>query len=292
MHKTAIAQPSVTVPFEIKQIDGKRPVIAVKVNGHPFHMVIHSNAGFFMQIHHALAGKVGVANARHVGAFGIESKGRLSSLGRDEARVEKLSIGSATFTDLPVSVFETPGDQDSGMLGLDWIRSNRVIMNYANSTVTANPTSAAVAATRTALLARGYVAIPMERDASTKRYFVHARIGAALKRMDVSTVAETILDTDFAKEAGIETGRVIGTYGGPQGATGQVYATGKAITITLGEWRSGPIDDAIVQDAYAYASQKRPASGAIGGQLAADVMIANGAVIDFGNQTLYLRRLS
>jgi hypothetical protein len=280
---------SATVPLTIKTVSGHRPFIEIRLNGHSYSMMVHSNARFYMEISHAMAEQVGVKNVRHAGAFGIEAAGKVSPLGRDEATVDRLNIGSGELRDVPVSVFETP-TPTIGMLGLDWIRANRIVVDYAQREVRVNPTPEQTSRMRTALLSRGYVAVPMHISSEGGYYMVDVHLGSATRSMVVSTVAELFIDTDFAKVAGVEQGKVSGQYGGPKGATGNSYHTAKPVRISIGDWQSAPIKNAAIEDIYAYENEQRPADDASGGMLGADVLLAAGSVVDFGNRTLYLKK--
>jgi hypothetical protein len=280
---------SATVPLTIKTVSGHRPFIEIRLNGHSYSMMVHSSASFYMEISHVMAQQAGVKNVRHVGSYGIEALGKVSRLGRDEATVDRLNIGSLELRDVPVSVFETM-TPTIGMLGIDWIRANRVVVDYAKREVRMNPTPEQTAQMRTALLSKGYVAVPMRMSPGGDRYVVDVRLGSATRRMVVSTVAELIIDTDFAKAAGVEQGEVVSQYGGPSGATGNAYATSHPVQIGIGDWQSAPVDNAEIEDIYAYLNEQRPARDLSGGMLGADVLLAARSVVDFGNRTLYLKK--
>lgn len=277
------------IPFQVREISGKRPVVHVQLNGHGFDMVVHANAAFFMQINHAEAKTVRVEGAQHAGSFGIEAPGKVSTLGLDRARLGLLKIGDKQYRDVPVSVFETPGKQP-GMLGLDWIRASRAVVDFGKSQLVLDPSTTQIVALRQHLLSNGYVAIPIREEPGTGKYEVDVSIGDATRRMMISTVAALNIDEDFARAGGVKSGKVIGRNAGPKGATENAYSTAQPVTLRIGQWTSDPINNAVVEDVYTYASKERPLENPEGGLLGADFMIAYRAVIDFGGSVLYLKK--
>lgn len=286
------AATSATVPFSTATIgDATRPIIDVQLNGHPSKMMVHANASLYVQVIHRIATQVGVRDLRHQGAFGIEAPGKVSALGRDEGVLDRLTIGDATVTNVPVSVFETPEpDADVGMLGVGWLRANRVVLDYPGKRVLVNPDATQTSSLRTRLLGAGYAALPMQFDEKANRYVVRATLGRAERSMIVSTVGNAVIDPAFAQLAGVEKGGVYGNASGPRGARLVVYRTKKPVVVHIGTWSSKPVNDATLEDIYAYASQTRPDGEALGGMLGADFLTKAGAVIDFGDKTLYLRK--
>ncbi|MGN5373690.1 hypothetical protein [Sphingomonas hankookensis] len=279
----------VVLPFAIEEIYGKRPVVAVRLNDHPFKMVIHSNAGFSAQLPHDVARRAAVSIVRHSGDFGIEGPGKVSVLGRDEGVLPRLQVGSRTYSDVAVSVFETPGEQSTGMLGLDWIAARRLVIDYPRHRIVLDSSAKDGIRLRRTLVGQGYRAIPMRRNADG-RYTVAVTLEATTRPMTVSTVAGLTIDQTFARAAGVELGVVINDDYGPRGAKVSTYATRRPITLTIGPWRSTPIADAGVLDNAAYMSKPRSPEDGNGGMLGADFLIANRAVVDFGSGVLYLRR--
>ncbi|KAB7770043.1 hypothetical protein [Xanthomonas maliensis] len=275
------------VSFRLEENAGRRPRVHAGFNGKPLEMEIHANAGLYMQLQHAFAKQVGVKILRHAGAFGIESPGQVSKLGRDEGEIADFNVGSTHLPHRPVSVFETPGEK-VGMLGLDWIRDNGIVMDYVKHQVVLNPSHETRQSLSKRMSKSGYVAIPMTENAKG-RFVVPVTINDVTRAMTVGTVAGLILDSDFASAAHVE-GKAGVSYGGPGGATGLEYITDKPIYMMIDTWQSGPVIGIHIHDEYEYMGWPRPASGPTGGTLGADFMIANGAVIDFGAKTLYLKK--
>jgi hypothetical protein len=282
---------SATVPFAIEHIFGERPVVEVSLGKMRYRMVIHSNAGFYSQMDHKHAMMADARIFKHSGAFGIEAAGKVSALGRDEGVLPLLYIGECTLRDAPVSIFETPGDDATGMLGLKWISENLVVIDYPDHKIYIAPTRTEMAKRNQKLRRGGYTTLPMFRDNETGRYYVIAKIENRTRRMTVNTVASLTIDTAFANAAHLAIGPISSEYGGPGGATGYTYAFGNPIRLSIGNWTSKPIIDGSIEDTYAYMGIDRPANDmlAIGGMIGADFLISHHAIIDFGNLKLYLR---
>ncbi|GAB3753313.1 hypothetical protein GCM10028817_18870 [Spirosoma pomorum] len=279
-----------TVPFRIVQNSGNRPNVKGAINGLPVTFDVHSNAGFYMQISHRAADEAKITDRVHVDSYGITSEGNVSNLGRDKAFVTTLDVGDAHFSKAPISIFETPTDYNHGMLGLRWLTENRVIISYSASVIYINPTHASSQARGKALLKSGYVALPMRRSDQDGRYYVSVTVNGVTQPMVVCTVAQNTFDIEFAKRAGLAFTSTGETYGGPTGTTGQLYAITHPATIQVGRVPL-TVKSANVEDTYAYAAEKRPASPSAesGGVLAADFLIDNHAVVDFGGQILYVK---
>ncbi|WP_146141531.1 hypothetical protein [Spirosoma oryzae] len=269
---------------------GNRPMVNGTLNEFPVVFDVHSNADFYMQISHKAADSARIEDRIHIDSFGISSPGQVSSLGRDSAFVNTLTVGKATFVRAPASVFETPSDYNHGMLGLRWLTGNHAVVDFAKNNVIINPTKSSSQARREALLASGYVAIPMQRSAKDDRYYILVTLNGVTQPMVVSTVASNTLDTEFAKRAKIKSIATGETYGGPTGTTGQVYEVNQPVRLQVGA-ASLLIKQAIVEDIYAYSAMKREKKQAdqTAGMLAADFLITNGAVVDFGAKTLFVK---
>ncbi|PPU93863.1 hypothetical protein [Xanthomonas albilineans] len=285
------ADKSATVPFVYRKLGGAtRPVINVQLNGHPYQMMVHSNASFYMQLVHRVAKEVGVGDLQHRGTYGIQEPGKLSPLGLDGGRLNLLTMGKANAVNVPVSVFETPEPKNGvGMLGIKWIAANRVVLDYPGKRVLVSPEAMQTSTLRASLLTKGYVAVPMQFDKEQERYTVRAALGSVERSMTVSTVGEVDIDPEFASQAGVEKSEESKLMSGPKGAQNYAYLTKHPVVVRIGDWSSKPTQDAWIEDQYAYMSQPRPTGEALGGMLGADFLVNAGAVIDFGNKTLYLR---
>jgi predicted aspartyl protease len=278
------------VDFKIVVDSGHRPVITALVNGKPFQLVVHSNAGLFLQINHADATRVGAHDLKHQGAFGIVAAGKVSDLGRDDGIVDRLQVGSTQSQTIPVAVFETPGDITQGMLGLGWLTQNHAVVDYADNRIELPSAPSYSQTLHDRLIKGGYTALPMVRNAADGRYRVTVKINGVAAPMVVSTVAQLILDTQYAARAGVKQGKEDGLDGGPTGTTGTDYLAAEPVTFRIGPWSSLPLTP-MIQDTYNYRAKPRPAApeDAEGGYLGADFMMETKAVIDFGGSTLYLR---
>jgi hypothetical protein len=287
--KDSIATNAVSVPFTIEQIFGARPVVAATINGKPYRLVLHANAGSYLQINHAEASNVDAHDLKHVGAYGISAPGKVSGLGRDNGYVDRVKIGEWNAPSVPVAVFEVPAGGSEGMLGLPFLHDNSAILDFAEHKLRLS--GAAPSRSLAAEMAkRGYSAHPMIRDPQDGRFLVRVNLNDAQAMMVVSTVATVDIDAAYAERAKVSIGQATGNYGGPSGATGKVCETATPVSLYIGNWASKPAKVS-VEDTYAYSKAPRPADAeaARGGELGADFMIANEAVIDFGNAVLYLK---
>lgn len=247
---------------------------------------IHSNAGFYLQLSHRKAVDAGIDNLQHTGAYGISSPGQLSSLGRDEGVLKRLSIGQETWYDVPASVFETVGDEAMGMLGLKWIESNGVVMDFSKQLLWVKA-QVEMLDLRRNLMNSGYEAILMRRDEETGRYYVAVTINNKTRSMVVSTVADLVIDAEFARAAEIKCGGHSGQSSGPTGAVIDRHVSDEAVQLSMGTWTSAHML-CQVEDIYEYMASERPSIGAAGGMLGADFLIRHKAVVDFGSRCLYL----
>ncbi|QDH25059.1 hypothetical protein D5366_07370 [Neokomagataea tanensis] len=277
--------------FKIEEVAGHRPIAVAVMNGVPLKMMVHSNAALFLQVGHGLASRIGVENMHHHGQYGIAAVGRLSNLGRDEGTIKSLKVGSSNMENVPASVFETPTAATYGMLGLGWINRSRLVIDYRNNKLFIEPTPQTITTLKQELVKEGYAAIPMQETLG-KPFTVDVTIGEATRAMVVSTVAELIIDSAFAEAAHVGAGDKVGTFGGPKGATGGVYSTAAPVELRIGSWRSGPTANGTLEDTYTYSGETRPVDPrqALGGALGGDFMIKHRAVIDFGNDLLYLKK--
>ncbi|GEM_PF-1053547 len=281
----------VAIPFTLQEIFGLRPVIAAQVNGRPFQLVVHANAGSYLQMNHADAAATGVRDMQHTGSYGIAAPGEVSNLGRDDGIIDSLAIGNWHARDVPVAVFEVPAGGSQGMLGLPWLHAAGVVMDFANHTITLSPAEAPRNATDLAakMEQRGYSAHAMQRDPDDGRYLVMVTINGISAPMVVSSVAGTDLDSGFAQRAGLANGDISGRYGGPSGTILNGYHSATPVELTIGNWSADPQIMTIV-DTYGYSAKQRPdkPEDERGGSLGADFLIRYRAVIDFGTRTLYL----
>ncbi len=289
-HKRA-TQSSV-VPFAIVSSGGNpRPIVAARINGHPMQMMVHSNAGFFAQLRHDQSTTFGITFRNGHKSYGIDRAGHVSKLGLDRGVAARLAVGSSINRDAEVAVFEVPQSK-YGMLGVAWIRANRIILNYVRKQALVSPGAARVASNASALLRSGYVALPMTYDVESKRYLVRATINGISRSMVIASASEFTIDSEFARVAKIPSGADTGYGSGPTGTQVTDATLGVPVRIRIDEWTSPPIADGSVEDTYGYTDEKRPStpSAARGGYLGGAFFLKTGAVIDFGSCLLYVRR--
>lgn len=101
----------------------------------------------------------------------------------------------------------------------------------------------------------------MRWNAKNASYVVDGTVNG-LSAEFVSSVAENVLDADFAKRANIELGPAISEYGGPTGAVGKVFLSKRQLAMTLDGQVTSPFQPQIF-DTYAYEGQHRPSVEAI-----------------------------
>lgn len=274
------------IPFSIEISSGNRPVMSGRANEMSHKFQVHSNAGCYLQLSHRKAANAGIDQLQHIGAYGIVSAGKLSSLGRDEGVLRRLSIGQETWHNVPASIFEIFGDDAIGMLGLKWIESNGVVMDFTEQLLWVKG-QVEVLNLRQSLMNSGYEEISMCRDQETGRYLVNVTINNETRAMVVSTVADLVVDAEFARAARIKCGGQSGQSCGPTGAVIDTHDSEDAVQLAIGAWTSAPMV-CRVEDIYEYMANDRPSTDPVGGMLGADFLIMHRAVVDFGSRCLYL----
>ncbi len=279
------------VPFKVIRSGGNpRPIVVARFNGHPLRMMVHSNASFYAQLEHAKAAAFGVVLTAGHRAFGIDRPGHVSDLGLDPGIVATLQVGNATVRDARVSVFEVPQD-DYGMLGIGWIRDNRVVLDFARNQALVAPSPAEVSAKAAALRKAGYVALPMQFDEKEQRYTVRATLHGITRTMAVTSASELTVDLPWAEAAKLPLGKDTGEGSGPTGTHVSEYRLDAPIRLQIGDWTSPDIAGGSISDIYGYAARPRPADpdAGISGYLGGVFLKRTGAVIDFGSRILYVR---
>lgn len=278
------------VAFDIEQHFGSRPVVDARLNGRPYRMIVHANAGSYVQVNHAEASVLAVTGMVHGGQYGIAAPGQVSALGRDDGVLQSLEVAGRTRTQVPIAVFERPAGSGEGMLGLPWLTANGVIIDYASHSITLPEDAAEAERYGQVLEAQGYRPHALTRDPADGRYLIAALVEGQPMSLVVSTVAGNDLDVAAAERAHLALGPVSGRWGGPGGTVGETRQTVRPVMLAIGDWRSPPTAFS-VYDIYAYAEKPRPYRAIDGraGMLGADFLIANQAVIDFGRSRLYLK---
>ncbi|SFC32592.1 hypothetical protein SAMN05421780_104265 [Flexibacter flexilis DSM 6793] len=279
------------VPFEMKKIAGKRPIFKASVNGFPANLMFHSNASFYLQLNHAFASQVGIDSLVSNGSFGISKPGKVSELGRDSANVSLLQVGINQLKNVPASIFEVPdGEINAGMAGVDWIKTNRIVIDYKKKKFFLNPKIETLECLKAKLSKEKYISIPIKFDSVRQRYLVKIEIGGLTRNFTLSTVAFTTIDSVFAVDLSLKIKNTGNSYGGPTGSVGFVYENTIPLIFSLVNHRY-KINKLTIEDMYAYIKETRTKekSENIGGILGADFLVEHKAIIDFGNETLYLK---
>lgn len=278
------------VPITFRQVSGTRPFIPVLMNGKPFLLMVHSNAGFYVQTTHENAASIGLMNLGKEANYGIVKDGQVSSLGRTTATLASLRVGTKDAKDVRLSVFEIPQTvENNGMLGIGWLRDQKVIVDYDEYRVGLPDSVEASEAEDKGLLARGYVGHKMTADPKTHTWFVMGKVDGHAIRLCVSTVAETVVDSEWAKANNVELGPVIDQQGGPAGALVNEYIAKHVLSYTV-DGQNVPPTQPHSWDLFGYSSTKRNVEPHDEGYIGADFMLANQAVIDFGTEMLFLAK--
>ena len=206
--------------------------------------------------------------------------------------MNKLQFGEVILKNKNVDIFETypPDELGFGMLGLQWIRENNIILNYGDNTVAIRPNQYQQNAIEKNLIQEGYTPITFLHNETNNSYFLEVEINQHKANFIISTVTHLIVDTLFAEKGGIIIGENVGSFGGPSGQTGEVYQSKDSFTLKIGEFITE--SSGLIYDQYKYSNKQRTdnESQQTGGTLGASFMIQNNAVIDFGNRILYLKK--
>lgn len=276
-------------PIVYRQVSGTRPFVNVLMNGKPFLLMVHANAKLFAQTIHANAATIGLANLTKTSNYGITADGKVSPLGRAKATLATLQVGGSLAANVPLSVFEIPQDvaKTDGMLGIDWLVGQRIIVDFALDRLGVADTIEDAQTEDKHLLDQGYVGHRMTWDPTVRGYYVMGTIDGVPARLGVSTVGENVIDLDFIHRSGIANGPAIGDNGGPEGATTPVTIPRHQVLIVVDGQLTAP-SQPWVYDLYAYSSKPRPTTSHDEAYLGAEFMLANQAVVDFATGTLFL----
>ena len=283
------SQEGAILPVTFIDIAGPRPVIEYFVNNKKAKSMIHSNANLYIRFNYKNSHYFGIENLVEDGDFGISEPGKTDK--RYKALIDEIKMGNLTLYNKEVSIFETyPTDEEGfGMLGRKWIKENNIIINFYNNTVAIQPNKFQQDSIEKQLLSANYVAVSMELNEMDNSYYTDVVINNQKAKFLISTVTRLIIDSVYAKMANIETGEVQGSFGGPSGKTGNVYAPKDIFVIQIGDFKTNT--NGVVYDEYLYSNKQRPdiTTMQIGGTLGAAFFIEQKAVIDFGNLKLYFK---
>ena len=261
-----------SVPLRFVEDSGPRGILDATVDGVTVPMLVHANAGFTVMLTHDALRRVNGTSVAKESDYGLGHDLRVSELGRGSTTLASLTVGGCQLTDVACSVFQLPTVNWEGMLGVGWLAAARPVVDFGSRTL-----SVPSAAERRALAAEP-VRVELRRDVASGRYVAELTVEGTLATVVVSTVAETILDVEFARRAGIELTAALGVEHGPSGAVVPVYRTARPVSFA----GIGSVE-AQVHDTYAYAARDRPpVADQVAGYLGADLLLAAGAVLDFG----------
>ena len=205
-------------PTEFRTMSGIRPFVEAHLNGKPFLLMVHANASFYVMTTHANAASIGMADLNPTTHYGISADGHLSELGMSRAILSSLRVGDDEVKNVPLQVFETPEPTMQGMLGIKWLQARRVIVDYDTGRIGIPSSAQDTEAEDRRLLSRRYIAHRMTWDSEGNAYTVSGNVTGKPVRITVATVGESLVDTDFARVAGIALGPVVDRFGGPSGS--------------------------------------------------------------------------
>jgi len=264
------------VGLTFRQVSGLRPFVAAEVGRLPVSLMVHSNAGFRAMVTPDVAARAGLQLAAvEQPGYGIVEVGKLGSRGRTSA-VTSLRVGNDVADAVEIAVFDVPQDEPvDGMLGIGWLRERGTVVDFDRGRLTfdSRPTGG----------------MSLDWDEGWQAYVVATTVAGRPARFLVSTVAGVVVDSVAAERLGVTLGAVVDSDGGPTGTVVDVQPVVTPWTVEL-EGLPRTVDSADSWDVYAYADRPRPATGLIDGFLGCELLVREGAVIDFGHGTLRLRR--
>lgn len=277
------------VPIQFRQDSGTRPFIPVLVNGKPFLLMVHSNASSYVMTTHHNAAVAGLTNLGKEASYGINSPGHVSDLGFVNTKLASLRISQHEVKNVPLQVFEIPqAPPTDGMLGIQWLRGQHILVDYDAYRVGIPATIADAQAEDQRLIAHGWTAHPMIWDPKTYRYYVQGKIDGHDAHLLISTVANVIVDSVWAKNNHEPLGARVDQEAGPAGALVDSYVFKHVVSLSIDGQEMAPVWPES-WDLYAYGSRPRPTGQHEEGYLGADFMLMNSAVIDFGTGLLLVK---
>lgn len=257
-------------PLRLVADSGPRLIVSASVEGVDVPMLVHANAGFTAMLTHDALRRVNGSRVEKESHFGLGHDLRVSELGRGSTVLSSVEVACCRLTDVPCAVFQLPTENWEGMLGVGWLVAARPLVDFASRTLCvpgAGPRPE-IAGQRLALA----------YDERIDRFVVELPVAGHAARLVASTVADTILDLEFARRRGLEL-EPDGEEHGPGGAVVPTYRTAEPVVLHA---MLGAVT-AQVHDTYAYLGRDRPNDGsAVTGYLGADALLAAGAVLDFG----------
>jgi hypothetical protein len=260
------------VELTFRRVSGLRPFVVAEIDGHPVSLMVHSNAGFRAMVTHDVATRAGLrlGPAQRLD-YGIKNVGKLSSRGRTTA-VARVRVGNDVAADVEIAVFDVPQEEPvDGMLGVGWLRERGAVVDLGHG--------------RLRFGGPPVGGTSLVWDENWQAYVVEATVAGQPARFVVSTVAGVVVDAVAAERLGLALGPVVDSDGGPTGTVVDVRPVETAWTVDL-DGRARAAAGALSWDVYAYADRPPPSAGRIDGFLGCELLVQEGAVIDFGRGTL------
>ncbi len=276
------------IPLQFRQVSGTRPFIPVEMNGKQFLMMVHSNAGSFIATTHEKASDIGIKDLKKEADYGITSEGHVSPLGRAQTTLATFKTGSTEFHDVPLSVFELPQDPPlDGMLGMQWLKSLKVIVDFDACQLGIPASEGDTRREDEALERSGWIAHKMTWEPELHRYVVKALVDGHEASLIPSTVANVVLDINWAKKNNQLLGPAIDKEGGPSGGVVDSYTFKRYVSITIDGQQLNPAWPR-TWDLAGY-SRSDPSKQRTDGYLGAEFLLTNSGIIDFGSGVLFLK---
>ncbi len=222
-------------------------------------------------------------------SYSISSPGYVSDLGIAHTKLASLRISQREVKDVPLQAHEIPQTPPTdGMLGIQWLRGQRILVDYDASRVGMPATPADGEAEDQRLVAQGWTAHNMIWDPKTSLYYPQGKIDGHDAHLVISTVANIVVDSLWAKDNGEPLGARTDEGAGPQGALVSQYAFKHIVSLSIDGPEMAPVWPES-WDLCAYSSVPRLAGQHEDSYLGADFMLMNSAVIDFGTGVLFVK---
>jgi hypothetical protein len=267
--------PAPSAPMWIVVDSGPRAIVEAVVEGVRVRMLVHANAGFTVMLTHDALRRISGTSVDKETEFGLDHDLRVSELGRGSTALSSLEVAGSRLTDVPCAVFQLPTTNWDGMLGVDWLDAVRPVVDFGARTL-AFPGDQIRAHLREEA---GRVELAL--DAELGRYVGDFLVDGEPATFVVSTAGDTILDLEYARERGLDLTAPVAEDHGPWGAVVPVFRTVRPVRLEVAD-RVLTTASVQVHDIHAYRGEERQAGGrSIAGYLAADVLLANDAVLDF-----------
>lgn len=266
------------VPVRFVVDSGLRPVVPASVEGVEVSMLVHANAGFAAMLTHDALHRITGRSVAKEREFGLGHDLRPSAAGRGSTDVTALEVGTSSLSGVHIEVFDLPTTNWQGMLGVDWLAATGATLDFGNARLFF-PGRFGVEP-----LPPDGRRIQLHRESGSGRFTCLLAVEPYLDRTGrfvVSTVADTTLDIEFARQLGLELGPQVDEEHGPTGAVVPVHRPEQPLAFSFRGLAIASVRPSIY-DIYAYGGNHRPADDSrIAGYVGADILLDAGAVVSF-----------